>query len=77
MVNEAIKRVKEILHNRLHRTLTTQTTHNRFRPSAIPHTVENTWRRNCFTDFEPEGREFESLRARHFQCARRREPFTT
>jgi hypothetical protein len=49
----------------LHGTHPRQPKHRDFTLAAVLHPLENTWHANVLSDYEPEGREFDSLRARH------------
>ena len=51
--------------NSLHRTRPLPPTHRDSIRRALFHPLENTEHASCNSDYEPEGREFDSLRARH------------
>ena len=53
------------LHNSLHRSRPFLPTHRDSIRRALFHPLENTQHASCKSDYEPEGREFDSLRARH------------
>jgi hypothetical protein len=51
--------------NSLHRTRPLLPKHHDSIRRALFHPLENTRHTTCNSDYEPEGREFDSLRARH------------
>ena len=53
------------LHNRLHGSNPPQPKHHDFTRRVVFHPLENTRHAKPISVYEPEGREFDSLRARH------------
>jgi hypothetical protein len=66
MLNKTANHIENVLHNRLHGSRYTQTASRAFMPPVKRYAIENTLGANRLADYEPEGREFDSLRARHF-----------
>jgi hypothetical protein len=63
--SEKTERSDYLLHNRLHGTCPTQPKHHDFTRTVVSHPIQNTQHTKPPQGYEPEGRRFDSSRARH------------
>ncbi len=66
ILTEKIERGDFSLHNRLHKFVPRQPEHHDFTLTTVFHPLENTRHAKRGSDYEPEGRKFDSCRAHHF-----------
>ena len=65
MFNQKLTSGAIFLAQSLHGTRPLVPNHHHFTLTVVSHPLENTPHAKCSSDYEPEGREFESLRAHH------------